>query len=95
MNLPCEQRLHFRCVSWRAKRSLCRQPFKAVQKSGRINQKAGFFPALDRLRALRESCVADQSFRNFFITTKLAPFGGKPDEECESRNEFRAYTIKN
>ena len=25
--LPCEQRLHFRCVSWRAKSSLNRQPF--------------------------------------------------------------------
>ena len=24
---PWEQRLHFRCVSWRAKSSLCRQPF--------------------------------------------------------------------
>ena len=36
-NLPCEQRLHFRCVSCRVKSSLCRQPFKSVQKSGRIN----------------------------------------------------------
>ena len=35
--LPCEQRLHFRGMSWRAKSSLCRQPFKSVQKSGRIN----------------------------------------------------------
>ena len=70
--------------------------FKAVQKSGRINQRTGFFLALDRFRALRESYVADQSFRNFiFITTKLAPFGGKPDDACESRNEFRACTIKN
>ena len=25
--LPCEQRLHFRGMSWRAKSSLCRQPF--------------------------------------------------------------------
>ena len=29
-SLPCEQRLHFRCVSWRAKSRLCRQPFKSV-----------------------------------------------------------------
>ena len=43
--LPCEQRLHFRCVSCRAKSSLCRQPFKSVQKSGRINyKKQAFFP---------------------------------------------------
>ena len=27
VNVPCEKRLHFRCVSWRAKSSLCRQPF--------------------------------------------------------------------
>ena len=27
VTVPCEQRLHFRCVSWRAKSSLCRQPF--------------------------------------------------------------------
>ena len=25
--IPSEQRIHFRCMSWRAKRSLCRQPF--------------------------------------------------------------------
>ena len=55
--LPCEQRLHFRCVSWRAKSILCRHPFKSVQKFGRINLKNGFFPVVDRFRALRESCV--------------------------------------
>ena len=27
VNVPCEKRLHFRCVSWRAKSSLCGQPF--------------------------------------------------------------------
>ena len=26
-SVSCEQRLNFRCVSWRAKSSLCRQPF--------------------------------------------------------------------
>ena len=32
--IPCEQKkIHFRCVSWRAKSSLCRQPFKSVSKS--------------------------------------------------------------
>ena len=35
--VPCKQRLHSRGMSWRAKSSLCRQPFKSVQKSGRIN----------------------------------------------------------
>ena len=42
-SIPCEQRLHFRCVNWCAKSSLCRQPFKSVQKSGRINLKNVFF----------------------------------------------------
>ena len=41
--IPREQRLHFGCVSCRAKSSLCRQPFKSVQKSGRINLKNSFF----------------------------------------------------
>ena len=35
--LLCEQRLHFRCVSWLAKSSLCQQLFKSVQKSGQIS----------------------------------------------------------
>ena len=47
-SLPCEQGLHFRCVSWRAKSSLCRQPFKSV----------GFFPVLNRFRGLRKCCVS-------------------------------------
>ena len=42
-SIPYEQRLHFRCVSWRAKSSLCQQPFKSVQKSGRINLKKQVF----------------------------------------------------
>ena len=78
--VPCEQRLHFRGISWRAKSSLCRQPFKSVQKSGRINLENGFFPVLDRFRTLPESFVADQSCRNFFIPTKLAPFDDRPDD---------------
>ena len=44
--------------------------------------KKGFFPVLDRFRALRESCVADQSCRNiyFFFFAELAPFDDKPDD---------------
>ena len=45
--------------------------------------KNGFFPVLDLFRALRkqhESCVADQSCRNFFILMKLAPFDDGPDD---------------
>ena len=45
-------------MSSRAKSSHCRQPLKSVQESGGINLKNGFFPVLDRFRALRESCVA-------------------------------------
>ena len=94
--LPCEQRLHFRCVSCRAKSSLYRQPFKFVQKSGQINKKNSFFPVLDRFRALRESCVPDQSCRNFFIPAKLAPFDNLTiNFACESRDEFRACTVEN
>ena len=77
--LSSEQRPHFHCVSCRVKSSLCRQPFKSVQKSGQINFKNGFFPVLDRFRTLQESCVADQSCRNFFIPVKLAPFDDRPD----------------
>ena len=57
--VPCEQRLHFRGMSWRAKSSLCRQSFKSVQKSGRKNLKKGFLPVLGRFRTLRESCVSE------------------------------------
>ena len=53
--LPREQKLHFRCVSWRAKSILCRHPFKSVQKFGRINfKKTGFFLFLTGL----EHCVS-------------------------------------
>ena len=37
-------------------------------------EKTVFFPVLNRFKALRDSCVADQSCRNFFIPAKLAPF---------------------
>jgi len=78
--VPCEQRLNFRCVSCHAKSSLCQQPFKSVQKSGRINLKNRFFPVLDQFRALRESCVADQSCCNIFIPVELATFDDRPDD---------------
>ena len=45
--------------------------------------KNGFFPVLDRFRALREkreSSVADQSCCNFFILMKLAPIDDGPDD---------------
>ena len=56
--LPCEQRLHFRCVSCHGKSSLCQKPFKSVQKSGWINLKNWFFPVLGRFKSLRESCMS-------------------------------------
>ena len=52
--IPCEQRLHFCCVSWCAKSGLCQQPFKSIQKSGRINLKNALFTVLDQL----EHCVS-------------------------------------
>ena len=96
-SLPCEQRLQFRCVGWRAKSSLCRQPFKSIQKSGQINFKTGFFPVLDWFRALCESCVANRSCSNFLfprnschLTTDLTI-----NFACESCDEFHACTIGN
>ena len=96
--LPCKQRLLFHCVSWPAKSSLCRQPFKSIQKSGRINLQKRFFPVIDRFGTLHESWVADQSCRNFFyycenscdLTTDLMITFA-----CKSRDEFRACTIEN
>ena len=95
--LPCEQRLHFCCLSWRAKSSLCWKPFKSVLKSGRINEKNGLFPLLDWFRALRESCVADQSCPIFLypqnsrhLTTDLTI--NFPYKSCD---EFCACTIEN
>ena len=85
-------------MSWRAKSSLCQQPFKSIQKSGRINLKNGLFPVLDQFRALHESCIADQSCCNFFLfpqnschlmTDLMINFA------CQSRDEFCACTIEN
>ena len=96
--LPCEQRLHSCCVSWLEKSSLCEQPFKSVQKSGRINLKKRFFPVLDLFRALRESCVADQSCRNYLLfrrNSRHLMTDLTINFACESRDEFRAFTIEN
>ena len=96
--VPCEQRLHFCCVSCWVKSSLCRQPFKSVQKSGQINLKNRFFPCFNRFRGLLESCVADQSCHNFFIPTKLAPVDDRPwrfNFACESLDKFCACMIEN
>ena len=32
-SVSCEQRLHFLCVSWRAKSILCRQPFNCLSRN--------------------------------------------------------------
>ena len=39
LRIPCEHRLDFRGMRWRAKSNLYRQPFKSVQKPGLINLK--------------------------------------------------------
>ena len=93
--LPCEQRLHSCCVSWLEKSSLCEQLFKSVQKFGRINLKKRFFPLF---RALRDSCVADQSCRNYLLFRRNSHHLMTDltiNFACESRDEFRAFTIEN
>ena len=87
----------FCCVSWRAKSSLCRQLFKSVQKSGQIKWKNGFFPVLDQFRALRESCVANQSCHSYLFPRNLHHFTTnlKINFAHESCEEFRACTIGN
>ena len=84
-------------LAWE-KYSLCEQPFKSVQKSGRINLKKRFFPVLDLFRALRESCVADQSCRNYLLfrrNSRHLMTDLTINFACESRDEFRAFTIEN
>ena len=93
--LPCEQRLHSCCVSWLEKSSLCEQLFKSVQKFGRINLKKRFFPLF---RALRDSCVADQSCRNYLLFRRNSHHLMTDltiNFACESRDEFRAFAIEN
>ena len=98
-SLPCEQRLHFRCMSCPVKSSLCRQPFNSILKSGQINLKNRFFPVLDRFRALRGSCIADQLelsqvflflWSSRHLTTDLTI-----NFACESHYEFCACMMAN
>ena len=80
--LPCEQRLHFCCVSCHAKSSLCQKPFKSVQKSGWINFKNGFFPVLGRFKSLRESCMSLMSqvrVDTIFLFPQNSPFDNRSD----------------
>ena len=93
--LPCEQRLHFRCVSWRAKSSHNRS-----NPSRNLDEwiKHGLFPVLDRLRALREACVGNQSCRNFFYyreTRAIWRQTWRLSLLANRRDEFRARRIEN
>ena len=87
----------FCCVSWHAKSSLCWQLFKSVQKSGQIKWTNGFFPVLERLRALLESCVANLSCHNYLFPWNLHHFTTNLtiNFACESCEEFRACMIGN
>ena len=104
---PCSvtlrvEAVHFRCMSWGAKSSLCRRPFKSVKKSGRINKKPVFFPILDRFRALRESYVSlawvlrsRSDLSQFFPrNSRHLTTGLTINFACESRDEFRACMIE-
>ena len=59
--LPCEQRLHFRDTSWRAKTSLCRQPFNFLSCMRKIRHAI-------RKQLVREICV---SFAGNYLRTTL------------------------
>ena len=50
-SLPCEQRLHFRGMSWRAKSSLCRQPFNFLSCMRKIRHAI-------RKQLVRQICVS-------------------------------------
>ena len=49
--LPCEQRLHFRGMRWRAKSSLCRQPLNFLSCMRKIRQAT-------RKQLVRQICVS-------------------------------------
>ena len=51
LHLPCEQRLHFRGMSWRAKSSLCRQPFTFLSCMRKIRHAI-------RKQLVRQICVS-------------------------------------
>ena len=50
-SLPCEQRLHFRNMRWRAKSSLCRQPFNFLSCMRKIRHAI-------RKQLVRQICVS-------------------------------------
>ena len=91
--IPCEQRLQFRCVSCRAKSSLCRLATVQIRPEIWTNKlkKRVFFPVLDRFRPLRESCVADLSCHNFFLSAKLAAFDDRPDDKILLANSVTNF----
>ena len=91
--------IHFRCMRWGAKSSLCRRPFKSVKKSGRINKKTVFFLFLTGLEhcvsltwVLRSRSDLSQFFprHSRHLTTGLTI-----NFACESRDKFRACMIEN
>ena len=90
--------LHFVCVTCRAKSSLYRQPFKSVQKSGRINFKKRVFsfswPVSSIAWVLLSRSELSQCFlfpRNSrHLTTEVTI-----NFACEWRDKFRAWTIEN
>ena len=51
LQLPCKQRLHFRGMSWRAKSSLCRQPFNFLSCMRKIRHAI-------RKQLVRQICVS-------------------------------------
>ena len=90
--IPCQQRLQFRCVSCRPKSSLCRLATVQIRPEIWTNKlKKRFFPVLDRFRPLRESCVADLSCRNFFLSAKLAAFDDRPDDKILLANRVTNF----
>ena len=99
--LLCEQRLHFRCVSWFAKSSLCQQPLKLVQKSGQINLKS-FFPlflaGLEHCVSLVWVLCSRSELSQFFFLSRNSHhlmIDLKINFACESRDEFCTCTIEN
>ena len=72
----------------------CSNPSRKLDEK---NFKKGFFPVLDWFRALRESCISDQSCCNFLfqqnsrhLTTDLTI-----NFACKLCDKFRACTIEN
>ena len=55
-SLPCEQRLHFRGMSWRAKSSLCRQPFNFLSCMRKIRHAI-------RKQLVRQICVSFEGIK--------------------------------